>query len=1183
MIAALFKAGGAAHPTFASSTQTEAAAWQQSFVASRIIAIESAPRHCWLTSLRREKQQLTRRAMQSNSSGSGSSGDGSFSPETKPLASCLSESEQTELENLFRSLTESTGGGSAGVDSSAFVLDVRREAEMHSDRHQRDASLFHPLRSTAPHSGFSPVSSAASTNATRSQPPAVVVAASQPQQTSQQSHHKHALSMGLQSSPQQLSTSPIFRTQSPLGGGAVTIPPKLSLASMSPKLLPPSSPTQQHSRTATISNMQASPVPPPFSLSMSSAANTAAPIQSAASVAGLHGQMSSHSPSASMSFSPLSNSASTTASQIKTQTTQFLTSLFSQAATTVRRHSKSQSQTSSGNVTPRQQRTSSITSTISPVLQSTLAPSVTLEDSIVKSPISLNADSAALSSTVSPPQLSNELLNEYCKRLRRLLDVHELQLQKLQQLKKQYHARGERELAEYQSFALYPLVAVASQLYYTHIVHAAQLLQLEWHYVEAVTSQLHAVQMFLSSSSASTTSSLSQMDNERRALDEDALRQHIFMCDPEGRPTHKSKSLQQLESVFWPRDAQRVRSHCALLYATSHKLQRKYESLLATQLRRDSPSERKMKLRDLLLRAQKLQQSATEDTLYYHSCNAADQLQWSAFLCDQREMEGQLLKRWMHLVADEDERRKMRPTSVGKFVSLLCTHLITTYALDTAVRSCCRLYTERLVFARIRDTLLSQCETQDERQRNKIFRQNLHWLRDVPPVALGFEDRLLPAQYQHTTYEPRRLTTDGQLLAQSKHLSPGSRPRHGSADYSVETVRVPAAIATPSTTNNDAQSESAFLARLESLFPITSALPGNVSAAQQLSLELARHSTSTLQLIGNNSSNNAEEGSKSPLLRSTAATRTSIDHSTAPGGIVRSMVPRVPHTFPYAESIHLLAQVNDVHAPADTAWRMRQAVQTAYKQAQIYVDEHRKQQQQQSKDNDSTPQPATQSFSTLSADSMFPVMVWLVIHANLLSIHTALGHIERFLPEDARNFGETAMCCSLIEAAVTHCTQLKETDQICAPSSQPSHGRQLSNSHSKSAGAAELRLQNGVATTGATSSASRSESPVASSSVSALDATQMLFELPRHDDDAAPAASSVQSTDSLSDPQPNSLVSSFDFLNPSPPSSDPLDDAASASGVNSSSATSSALSQSAASSSSASASVSASSPDFLTQ
>jgi hypothetical protein len=54
----------------------------------------------------------------------------------------------------------------------------------------------------------------------------------------------------------------------------------------------------------------------------------------------------------------------------------------------------------------------------------------------------------------------------------------------------------------------------------------------------------------------------------------------------------------------------------------------------------------------------------------------------------------------------------------------------------------------------------------------------------------------------------------------------------------------------------------------------------------------------------------------------------------------------------------------------------------------------------------------------VSADSLFPIVVWVVIHANLTHVHVALGHLERFLAEDQRNFGEAGMCLSLMEAAV---------------------------------------------------------------------------------------------------------------------------------------------------------------------
>ena len=60
----------------------------------------------------------------------------------------------------------------------------------------------------------------------------------------------------------------------------------------------------------------------------------------------------------------------------------------------------------------------------------------------------------------------------------------------------------------------------------------------------------------------------------------------------------------------------------------------------------------------------------------------------------------------------------------------------------------------------------------------------------------------------------------------------------------------------------------------------------------------------------------------------------------------------------------------------------------------------------------------------LNADNLVPLMIWLVIHANVPNIHQYFGHIERFIPGDLRNFGEAGMCSSMVESAIYHVQNL---------------------------------------------------------------------------------------------------------------------------------------------------------------
>ena len=53
--------------------------------------------------------------------------------------------------------------------------------------------------------------------------------------------------------------------------------------------------------------------------------------------------------------------------------------------------------------------------------------------------------------------------------------------------------------------------------------------------------------------------------------------------------------------------------------------------------------------------------------------------------------------------------------------------------------------------------------------------------------------------------------------------------------------------------------------------------------------------------------------------------------------------------------------------------------------------------------------------AAICADSLFPIIVWVTIHANLPDINMLIGHLERFVKDDIKFFGEVGISLSLIE------------------------------------------------------------------------------------------------------------------------------------------------------------------------
>ena len=53
----------------------------------------------------------------------------------------------------------------------------------------------------------------------------------------------------------------------------------------------------------------------------------------------------------------------------------------------------------------------------------------------------------------------------------------------------------------------------------------------------------------------------------------------------------------------------------------------------------------------------------------------------------------------------------------------------------------------------------------------------------------------------------------------------------------------------------------------------------------------------------------------------------------------------------------------------------------------------------------------------LSADDLFPILVWIMVHCRVSDIHLRLGYLQKFLDENVKYFGEVGMCLSLVQAA----------------------------------------------------------------------------------------------------------------------------------------------------------------------
>ena len=65
----------------------------------------------------------------------------------------------------------------------------------------------------------------------------------------------------------------------------------------------------------------------------------------------------------------------------------------------------------------------------------------------------------------------------------------------------------------------------------------------------------------------------------------------------------------------------------------------------------------------------------------------------------------------------------------------------------------------------------------------------------------------------------------------------------------------------------------------------------------------------------------------------------------------------------------------------------------------------------------SSSSPVKKENVQLSADDLFPILVWIIIHCRINDIYMRLGYLQKFLDDSIKYFGEVGMCLSLVQAA----------------------------------------------------------------------------------------------------------------------------------------------------------------------
>eukprot|EP00474_Spongospora_subterranea_P002640 CRZ03098.1 hypothetical protein [Spongospora subterranea] len=112
----------------------------------------------------------------------------------------------------------------------------------------------------------------------------------------------------------------------------------------------------------------------------------------------------------------------------------------------------------------------------------------------------------------------------------------------------------------------------------------------------------------------------------------------------------------------------------------------------------------------------------------------------------------------------------------------------------------------------------------------------------------------------------------------------------------------------------------------------------------------------------------------------------------------------LPSDFPFHTSITTLSQLETQCVPTDMLYTLVQTIASIHQSCRTYSGNEE---------------------AVVDADALFPIVVWVVVHAYTSNINCRLGHILRSISDEKqRNFGESGFSLAIIEASVSYILEL---------------------------------------------------------------------------------------------------------------------------------------------------------------
>ena len=345
----------------------------------------------------------------------------------------------------------------------------------------------------------------------------------------------------------------------------------------------------------------------------------------------------------------------------------------------------------------------------------------------------------------------------------------------------------------------------------------------------------------------------------------------------------KVKAQEEVDAMFWPAEAEETKAVCKRLYDESKRLEAAYLELQSKMKRRDSEEVRRKRLQDWLMRGLQTRDSLQVDGFHHHPVDPRVQQLFNQCMADQRGDEGKCMRRFLDMQLTHRER--MKPAAILHFISVMLGQILRTYTLDERTIPILRVYTERFIFPRIPDALAALI-TPEERENSRQLSHKLPWLRSLAPAQLGMDEENIPPDYAHDTAYVPLIVPPGAASSPNSQSQPAQPAAEEKKEEAASSTAPPAA---------------------------SSAAPAASDAAASNGQPAAGSAPSAAS--GANPGAGAELTSPHPP-------RSEDDAAQA-----RKMVA---DSFPYADAINTLAQLNWDVVPFDMFFRVVSAVRLVH-------------------------------------------------------------------------------------------------------------------------------------------------------------------------------------------------------------------------------------------------------------